>query len=98
LQPSLLCAATKKIHLHVETVMAAFDAPVDAAGVQHMQEIADAIREHLWHAEAYPWHLFSKIAHKKAAARCTAEAVADAIREHFLIRDFSDNGLTAGRG
>ncbi|KAG1669904.1 hypothetical protein FOA52_002430 [Chlamydomonas sp. UWO 241] len=78
------------IHLHVQTVMAAIDAPVDEAGMQNMQEIADFIRH-----EVLQYEGISKKERKAAAARCTAEEVADAIREIFLIRDFCDKRLTA---
>jgi hypothetical protein len=33
---------------------------------------------------------------EEAASYRTAELVVDTIREHFLIRDFIENGLTAG--
>jgi hypothetical protein len=32
------------LHLHVDTVMAAFDAPVDEAGMANMKELADRIK------------------------------------------------------
>ncbi|KAG1669898.1 hypothetical protein FOA52_002424 [Chlamydomonas sp. UWO 241] len=83
----------KAIPIHVETVMAAFDAPVDEAGMQHMQEVADLIRDNV---DEYSEDLISDKKRKRAARRCTAEAVAYEIREDFLIRDFCDNGLTAG--
>jgi hypothetical protein len=81
----------KAIHLHVETVMAAFNAPVDEAGMLHMQEYADVIRENVMGYQG-----ISKKKRKKAASCCTAEVVVDAIRKEFLIRDFRENGLTAG--
>ncbi|KAG1669897.1 hypothetical protein FOA52_002423 [Chlamydomonas sp. UWO 241] len=79
------------IRQHVETILAAFDAPVDEAGILHMQQCADVMREDVALYEG-----ISEEERDEAAARCTADAVADAIRQPLLVRDCSENGLTAG--
>jgi hypothetical protein len=70
--------------------MAVFNAPVDEAGMQHMQGYADMIRDNVMRREG-----ISDEEREEAASCCTAEVVVDVIRED-LIRDFRENGLSAG--
>ncbi|KAG1665282.1 hypothetical protein FOA52_015859 [Chlamydomonas sp. UWO 241] len=77
------------IHLHVEAVLAAINAPVDEAGMQRMQEIADGMRHNVM---TYYRHISGE-EHEEVAARCTAEAVVDAVREYFLVPEFNKGGL-----
>ncbi|KAG1669892.1 hypothetical protein FOA52_002418 [Chlamydomonas sp. UWO 241] len=72
------------IHLHVETVMAALNAPVDEAGMENMQEYADAIREEVM----LRWDILDE-ERDDTASYCTAEAVIDTIRENMLTPDFN---------
>ncbi|KAG1669888.1 hypothetical protein FOA52_002414 [Chlamydomonas sp. UWO 241] len=81
------------IHLHVETVMATFNAPVDVAGMENMEDYAHAISEHVV--------LRGDISDEErdgAASYCTAEMVVVAIRAVLLIPEFNLHGLGIGDG
>jgi hypothetical protein len=84
------------IHLHVETVMAALNAPVDEAGMANMERHADDIRDFVYRQAAVcSFDEDDERYYEEAAELCVAQAVVDAVREHFLIHDFKENGLTA---
>jgi hypothetical protein len=83
------------IHLHVETVMAAFNAPLDEAGVANMERLADDIRQCVYDVLSA---FLEEDQVEYAANCCEIQAVVNAVREHFLVRDFTENGLSLGNG
>ncbi|KAG1677234.1 hypothetical protein FOA52_013433 [Chlamydomonas sp. UWO 241] len=80
--------------MHVDTVMAAFDTPLDEAGLANMQELADWSKTSVkQYNEISPEEYIPAEELAEAAARCTVKATIEAVKIRMLVQDFDMYGL-----